>query len=313
MKYALFLGCTAPVRSLNYELSARRVAEELGFRLIDLDDFQCCGFPVKTIDHTTALALAGRNLCLAEERGLNICTLCSACTATLAEANKKLREDPGLRSLINRDLEQSTGRSYHGSVEVKHFARVLLEDVGVETIREKVTTDLSALRLVAHYGCHYLKPPHIYDHVEDPENPHTLDNLIEATGARSIRFEGRDRCCGGPLLAVDEPVALAMAKEKLDRAVTNGCDAIVLFCPFCDIMYQSSQRKIEKAFHTQYGLPILYLPQLVGLALGLSPDELGFGLNRIKPGDLLKRVAPLVSTGNANPRPTGIFETETEH
>jgi heterodisulfide reductase subunit B len=224
----------------------------------------------------------------------------------------KLRENPSLQSLINRDLEETTGRSYHGSVGVKHFARVLFEDVGVETIREKVTTDLSALRLVAHYGCHYLKPPHLYDHVEDPENPHTLDNLIEATGAKSIRFAGRDRCCGGPLLAVDEPVALAMAKEKLDRAVANQGEGIVLFCPFCDIMYEYSQRKIEKVFHTRYGLPILYLPQLVGLALGLSPDEVGFRLNRVKPMDLLKKAAPLVSSRDAIQKPTGIIETGTE-
>ncbi len=292
MKYALFLGCTIPVRSLNYELSARKVAEPLGIEFFDINDFECCGYPVKTLDQHTALLLAARNLCLAEERALNICTLCSACTGTLAEANRELRENPELRSRVNNDLNATLGKSYRGTVEVKHFARVLFEDVGLEKIREQVHTDLSSLQLAAHYGCHYLKPSHIYDHIEDPEHPHTLDDLIEVTGAKSLVFEGRNRCCGGGVLAVDEAVALAMSREKLDRVMTTQAEAIVLICPFCDIMYEYSQRKIEKTFNTRYGLPVLYLPQLLGLAMGISPDDLAFRLNRVKTKDLLDKVTP---------------------
>jgi len=292
MKYALFLGCTIPVRSLNYELSARRVAEALGIEFFDINGFECCGYPVKTLDQHTALLLAARNLCLAEERGLNICALCSACTGTLAEANRELRENPKLRSRVNNDLNATLGKSYRGTVEVKHFARVLFQDVGLEKIRERVHTDLSSLQLAAHYGCHYLKPSHIYDHIEDPEQPHTLDDLIEVTGAKSLVFEGRNRCCGGGVLAVDEAVALAMSREKLDRVVAAQAEAIVLICPFCDIMYEYSQRKIEKTFNTRYGLPVLYLPQLLGLAMGISPDDLAFRLNRIKTKDLLDKVTP---------------------
>jgi len=292
MKYALFLGCTIPVRSLNYELSARRVAEALGIEFFDINGFECCGYPVKTLDQHTALLLAARNLCLAEERGLNICALCSACTGTLAEANRELRENPKLRSRVNNDLNATLGKSYRGTVEVKHFARVLFQDVGLEKIRERVHTDLSSLQLAAHYGCHYLKPSHIYDHIEDPEQPHTLDDLIEVTGAKSLVFEGRNRCCGGGVLAVDEAVALAMSREKLDRVMTTQAEAIVLICPFCDIMYEYSQRKIEKTFNTRYGLPVLYLPQLLGLAMGISPDDLAFRLNRIKTKDLLDKVTP---------------------
>ncbi len=292
MRYALFLGCTVPVRSLNYELSARRVAESLGIELLDINGFACCGYPVKALDHDTALLLAARNLCVAEERGLNICTLCSACTGTLAEANRALKTHPEAHRKVNQHLKETLGKSYHGAVEVKHFARVLFHDVGLDRIRERVNVDLSSLHLAAHYGCHYLKPSPLYEHIEDPENPHTLDDLIEATGATSLLFEGRDRCCGGGVLGVDEGVALAMAREKLDRVVAAGGDGIVLFCPFCDIMYGSSQRKIEKTFGTHYGVPVLYLPQLLGLAMGISSEELGFRLNRVKPKGLLEKVAP---------------------
>ncbi len=296
MKYALFLGCTVPVRSLNYELSARKVAKALGIEFVDLEDFGCCGYPVKTLHQPTTLLLAARNLSLAERKGLDICTLCSACTGTLVEANRELTENPDQRKMINQTLKRRLGLSYQGTVEVKHFARVLFQDVGLERIRERVEIDLSSLRLAAHYGCHYFKPSHIYDHFEDAENPHTLDDLIQITGARSLRFEGRDRCCGGGLLATDETVALAMAKEKLDRVAAAQGDAIVLFCPFCDIMYESSQRKIEKTFDRAYGLPVLYLPQLLGLAMGIPSDELGFKLNRVKPKDLLRKVAPVEET-----------------
>jgi heterodisulfide reductase subunit B len=290
MTYAFFLGCTVPVRSLNYELSARKIARAVGIELVDIDDFECCGYPTRNLDQGTALLLAARNLCLAEEYGYDICTLCSACAGTLADANRKLKENAELRQDVNEKLSETTGRFYRGTVEVKHFARILFQDVGLEKIRRHLDTDLSSLRLAAHYGCHYLKPSHIYDSIEDPENPHTLDDLIEVTGATSIIFEGRDRCCGGGVLAVDETVALAMAKEKLDRVIQVEGDALVLICPFCDIMYESNQRKIEKVFNTHYGLPVIYLPQLLGLAMGMIPDELGFRLNRIKTKDLLTKV-----------------------
>ena len=296
MTYAFFLGCTVPVRSLNYELSARKVARAVGIGLVDIDGFECCGYPIRHLDQMTALLLAAKNLSLAEEHGYDICTLCSACAGTLADANRKLRENAGLRHDINEKLSETTGRVYRGTVEVKHFARVLFEDVGLEEIRRHLDTDLSSLRLAAHYGCHYLKPSHIYDSIEDPENPHTLDDLIEVTGAASIAFEGRDRCCGGGVLAVDETVALAMAREKLDRVVQAGGEALVLICPFCDIMYESNQRKIEKVFSTRFGLPVIYLTQLLGLAMGMIPDELGFRLNRVKAKDLLAKVTHDEST-----------------
>ncbi|MBW2122174.1 MAG: CoB--CoM heterodisulfide reductase iron-sulfur subunit B family protein, partial [Deltaproteobacteria bacterium] len=297
--YALFLGCTVPVRSMNYELSARRVAERLGVEFLDISEFSCCGYPVKTLDQEAALVLAARNLSLAEERNLDICTLCNACTATLVEASKRLREDAGLRHRVNGILERAGGKSYHGTVEVRHYARVLLQEAGLEGIRERVERELSTLRLAAHYGCHYLKPSSIYDHVEDPENPHTLDDLIEVTGAESLAFEGKNRCCGGGVLAIDETVALSMAREKLDRVRAVHGDAVVIFCPLCGIMYAASQRKIEKIFDTRYGIPVLYLPQLLGLAIGVPLEELGFGQNRVKVRGLLDKALSREETKNA--------------
>lgn len=292
MRYALYLGCTVPVRVLNYEISARRVAEGLGIELVDIGDFACCGFPIKGVNRHAALLMAGRNLVLAEENGLNICALCSACTGMLTEANRELRGNTDFAVRLNQGIIESTGRRYHGRVEVKHFARILYEDIGLGRIKERIVVNLSGLNLAPHYGCHYLKPSDMYNKIEDPENPESLDKLIEVTGAHSIHYEGESQCCGGGILAMDEGTALAMTKGKLDHIKAAQGDAMVLICPFCDIMYEFNQRRIERAFMTEFKLPILFYPQVLGLAMGIPPEELGFHLNRVKTRHLMERIFP---------------------
>jgi len=286
--YALYLGCTAPVRSMNYELAVRNTARQFGIDLVDVNDFGCCGFPLKSVHRETALLLSARNLALAEEQGLDICALCNSCTGTLAEANHTLRTDLELAQQVNQKLEAATGRRYNGTIKVRHFARILYEEVGLDRIREAVTVDLSGLRLAAHYGCHYLKPVTAHDRFEDPEDPRSLDLLIEAIGAQSIYYEGRDQCCGGGILGADEETALALPHLKLERVMAAGADAMVIICPFCDIMYELQQRRIEKLYETRYNLPVVFYPQLLGLALGLSADEVGLPLNRVKSRKLME-------------------------
>jgi heterodisulfide reductase subunit B len=290
-KYTLFLGCTVPVRAANYEISARKVAKRLGIDLFDIPDFSCCGYPIKSVNHYAYLLMAARNLALAEKKGLPLSTLCSACCGALAEANHELREDEALRNRINEDLFQLLGRRYEGTVEVKHFVRILQKEVGTKRIAEEVEVDLSSLRIAPHYGCHYTKPSAVYAKVEDPENPKSLDELIDASGAKSISYEDKLQCCGGGVLAMDEGVALSMAQRKLDHVQKSRADGLVLLCPFCDIMYESNQKKIEKVSGKQYKLPVLFYPQLLGLAMGMEPDELGMKMNRVRPTELLKKIS----------------------
>jgi heterodisulfide reductase subunit B len=288
VRYAFYLGCTAPVRAMNYELATRNTASRLGIELVDINDFGCCGFPLKSVHHETALLLSARNLALAEQQGLDVCALCSSCTGTLAEANHVLQDDEGLREHVNEELEATTGLRYNGTIRVRHLARILYEEVGLESIQEAVTADLSGLRLAAHYGCHYLKPAQAHDGFDDPENPHSLDRLIETLGASSIYYEGREQCCGGGILGADEKTALALPHLKLERAMAAGADAMVVICPFCDIMYELQQRRIEKLYETRYNLPVVFYPQLLGLAMGLSADEMGLPLNRVKSRKLME-------------------------
>lgn len=289
MKYALFLGCTVPARARNYELSVRKVADAFGIELVDVPDFSCCGFPLNSIDAETCLLLSARNLALAEEMGLPICTLCSACTGVLTETNRELREDGEVRAQVNEKLGQ-LDKAYNGGIEVKHFARILYEDVGIDTIKSSVKRDLGTLQIAAHYGCHYIKPSEIFEGFDDPEHPRSLDELIAATGASCVEYEDKTQCCGGGILAVDEDLALKMADSKLGHIKAAGADGISLICPFCSVMYDDNQRKIESTLERTYGLPVLYYPQILGLALGFEEKELGFNMNRVKARDLLAKI-----------------------
>ncbi len=290
MEYAFFPGCLAPVMARQFELSARKVAKKLGVNLIDREDFACCGFPIKSVDQETTMLLAARNLSVAEDKGLDICTICTGCASTLAEANKELMNDDELREKVNEKL-QRIGRSYSGKAKVRHFVRVLYEDVGPDKIKSQVRNSLEGLKLASHYGCHYLKPSGVFDNFEDPEFPRTLDALISALGAETVAYEDKTQCCGGVILDVDDNIALAMAQRKLAHVNATGADAMVLMCPLCGSMYDRNQRVIERRFEATYNLPVLFYPQVLGLALGIDPKGLGLDMNRVKTSNLLSKLA----------------------
>ena len=287
MKFALYLGCTVPLRTPNYEISARKVAEKVDIEFVDIAEFTCCGFPIKPVSTNTATVLAAYNLALAEERGLNICTLCSACTSVLTETAYRLNNDKQLKASINRQLEE-TGKRYEGNVRVKHFARILYEDVGMERLKSLVSKPIEGLSFAAHYGCHYLRPSEIYENFDSHESPVSLDRMIEITGARSVDYEEKNFCCGGAILGIDENVALKMACEKLENA--GNADGMILICPFCSVMYDANQKRINNLFSKEISLPVLFLPQLLGLSMGIPEHELGFKFNKVKIGGLYENL-----------------------
>jgi len=290
LKFNLFLGCTIPARGRNYEMSVLAVSKELDLELHYIDDFACCGFPIKSITMEGTMLMAARNLALAEENGNDICTLCSACTAVLAECNRELKHDENLRSEINKSMER-IGRKYHGTVEVKHFARILYEDIGLEAISRKITKRLSMFSFASHYGCHYLKPSRLYDNFDEPEEAESLDKLVELTGAKVVDYENKNGCCGGAVLAADADTAYSIAREKILNVKNAGADAINLVCPFCSVMYDANQREIGGKFDETYELPVLYYPQILGLAMGINPKELGLGMNIVKTKNLIAKIS----------------------
>jgi len=285
----LFLGCTISIREQNYEMAARAVAKKLGIEFYDLEDFSCCGFPVKSTNAEVSLMIAARNLAIAADKCEKICTLCNACTSVLTEANKELTNNKELCKKINKELEK-IGRKFKPGLEIKHFSRILYEEVGLDVIKKKIVNNLSRLKFSVHYGCHYLRPSCLYDNFEDPENPSTVEELVATTGAKVVDYKNKLDCCGSPILGVEEDIARSMVKRKLDCVTENKVDALITICPFCSIMLERTQKKIESRFNVEYNLPVLYFPQVLGLALGIDQEKLGFHLNKIKSDVLLEKV-----------------------
>jgi len=284
VKYAFFVGCTTLSRLPGYEKSARKVAEKLGVELLDMPGSGCCGTTyLETLDHKTGLAVAARNIAIAEEMGLDVVTICNGCTEVLTKANRELKENPKLRAEVN-DVLAEAGKEFKGTVEVKHYVRMLKEDVGLDAIQEKMEKSFRGLKVASHYGCHMLKPKEILMS-DDPENPTVLDDLVATTGAEPIDYPNKLECCAGPVMGVRENVTWSVGLDKVKTVKQYG-DALVTACPFCYLTYERCQLMQEE----NPNLPVLHIPQLLGLAMGLDTDELGIGHNKVPSTVVLERL-----------------------
>jgi heterodisulfide reductase subunit B2 len=287
-KYLIFLGCATPYRVSSYEISSRKILAKLGIELVEMSEFNCCGLPFDPVSHETMLILAAKNLALAEQQGLNILTLCPGCAGTLKKVNKILNADKTQRAQVNLHLKEA-GLEFKGTVETKHLLQLLKEDVGVEKIKAAITKPLTELKVAEHNGCHLLRPKEYFEY-DDPEDPQTLKTLIEVTGATCLDYIDETECCGAPSVGVSDKVALQLARDKLDHIKQVEAQALITICPFCHIMYDTNELRIEKTFNEVYGIPILHYPQLLGLAMGLTPDELAFSELRVNPQKIINLI-----------------------
>lgn len=287
-KYLMFLGCAIPYRVAAFEISARKTLTKLGVELVEMPEFNCCGLPLDPVSHDMMLILAARNLALAEQKGLNIITLCPGCAGTLKKVGKMLKEDGGLREEINKHLKEA-GLEFNGTVEAKHLMQVLIEDVGLEKIKNSVVKPLTMLKVAEHNGCHIVRPRE-YVGFDDPENPMVLKTLIEATGAACLDYMDETECCGAPSVGVNDKIALQLARDKLSHVKAVGAQALITVCPFCHIMYDTNEVRIEKMFSEVYGIPVLHYPQLLGLAMGLTPEELALSDLRVNASKILSDI-----------------------
>lgn len=290
LRYLLFLGCVIPYRLSSYEISARKVLEKLGVELVEMPEFNCCGFPMDPINHDLMLTLATRNLCLAEKQNLNILTLCNGCFSILNETNKMLEEDKELREKTNGYLKE-IGMEFEGTIKVKHLVHVLAEDVGFEKIKDAVKNPLTNIHVAQHGGCHIVRPAKYLGHGDDPENPTMLKNLVRLTGAECLDYMDETECCGNPIIGVNEDVPFQMAREKLGHIKAVKAQALITVCPFCHMMYDLNQPRIERNFNEKFGIPVLHYTQLLGLAMGFPPEELVLNELRVKPAELLSQIS----------------------
>lgn len=273
LKYLLFLGCAIPYRIASYEISTRKVMKKLGVEFAEMPEFNCCGLPIDPVNHDLMLTLAARNLCLAEQQNLNIMTLCPGCAGTLRKVNKTVQEDKKLKSLVNDYMKEIGMELQGGKIKVKHIVQALIEDVGIEKIKEAVVKPLTGLRVTEHSGCHVLRPAK-YMGFDDPENPVMLRKLIEATGAEYVDYMYKTDCCGAPIIGVNDKIPLYLTGDKLTNMKAANAQALVTVCPFCHMMFDINQPRIERLLSEKFGIPALHYPQLLGLAMGFTPQEM---------------------------------------
>ncbi len=270
MRFAFYTGCAAKGATPELYISTRLVAEKLGLELVELTSAACCGAGVITeADPDLAVALNARTFAMAEAEGLDIMTICGTCQGVMSQMSQQLNEDPELLKRVNVFLEKE-GLHYSGKVKVKHFLWILLDDVGVDRLKELVTTPLKNLQIAPFYGCYILRPSSVLGY-DDPNNPTSLETVIEALGGEAVSYEGRNKCCGFPVILENPDIGLAMSGKRLEEAKAARADVMVTPCPLCHMNLDLQQERAEKHLNKSFEMPVLHLPQLVGLAMGFSP------------------------------------------
>jgi len=289
MKFAYFPGCSAKTTCPELDQAMQAVAKTMDFDLWEIEAAACTGArQLRDSNEELFLTLNARTLALAEQLERNVLTVCATCLLNLTEVNETLRRNPDLRKKINRNLSE-VGLEYQGSSDVTHLLWVLLRDIGVEELGRRIVRPLHGLRVAPYYGCHILRPKDVLG-FDDPDSPTSLDTLIRLLGAEPVSYDGKMRCCGFHILMSKEDVALKISGRRLTEARDGGSDCIVTTCPLCHTSLDPYQRAAASKLGTKFNLPIIHLPQLLGLGLGLDPQELKLDGNVVSTAPVLEKI-----------------------
>jgi heterodisulfide reductase subunit B len=281
MKYAYYPGCSQEASAEEYNHSLQAVARRLeGIDLVEIEDWNCCGAtPAATVNPALPHALAARNLAIAEEMGMEMVTPCAACYKNIRKASHVLNEDPDLLARINATLD---GHQLGVAPSVRHPLDVVVNQVGVDNV--PVERPLHGFKVASYYGCLITRPEGGFD---DPEYPQSMDRLMEALGAEAVEWAYKTKCCGGAIYMTTEAVSMTLSADILAHAKAAGANAVAVGCPFCQLLLDLYQDKLEAIKGTTFELPIFFFSQLMGLAMGLDRKELGLEKLVVPPYELL--------------------------
>jgi heterodisulfide reductase subunit B len=278
----LYLGCVIPNRYPYVEAATRTLLDALNVGVSDLEGASCCPAPgvFRSFDIETWLTLGARNIQISEQQNRDLVTMCNGCYGTLNDVNYELHHDKAKKDTVNEHLKK-IGKEFKGSVNVKHLVELLYYDIGLAKIKEKITTPFKGLKLAIHLGCHIVKPHKNKPWDDSFEAPHFLTDLVEATGAQAIKYKDELMCCGagGGVRSNEKEISLDFTREKLENMRAAGIDAIVLCCPFCELQFDLGQTEVNSIFKEKntapFNYPVIYISQLIGMAMGIDPYRLG--------------------------------------
>lgn len=290
MKYAFWPGCVSKGAAPELYLATNRVARELGIELVELDQATCTGAGViQEQNPELADALNARTFAMAQQLGLPLMNICSTCQGIESMVQDKLTKNPTYLAKINAVLADE-GLHYTPGLEIKNFLWILVEDFGLDKLKAMVTRPLTGLRIGPFYGCYILRPSKILGMDEHPDRDQYLDMVIDAVGATPVEYDGAKKCCGFPLLTINRENSLKQAGNHIHEAQELGADALVSPCPLCHLNLDAQQPAAKAVTHFDIDLPILHLPQMIGLAIGVPPKEMRLDHHVVSTKKLLKKL-----------------------
>ncbi|MBS3977629.1 MAG: CoB--CoM heterodisulfide reductase iron-sulfur subunit B family protein [Syntrophomonadaceae bacterium] len=284
MKYAYYPGCSLDATGVEFNMSGKAVAKHLGVELWEIPDWSCCGASAAhNTNHLLALALPARNLAMAEKEGLDVAVPCAACFNRMKHTEHAVRESVNTKKTVQEIIEMD----YQGTSRAFNLLDILVNQVGIETIKEKVVKPLTGLKVACYYGCLLVRPPKIAQ-FDDPEDPQTMDRLVQALGGTPVSWSYKTECCGVGHATVKPPAALPLLHRIYQNARDTGADCLAVACPLCFLNLDMRQADVKKRRQAEYNLPVFYFTQLMGMAMGYSPKEMGISKHFVDPMPLLQ-------------------------
>ncbi|SFV56984.1 Putative succinate dehydrogenase cytochrome b subunit [hydrothermal vent metagenome] len=279
LKYALFTGCTAKQSTPEQMMSTMAVAEKLDIELIELTEASCCGAShLQDYDDFLSLVLNARNIAYAEKHELTMVTICNTCQLNTAMTKHRLDNSADLKKRVNEKLGE-IGLEYKGTSKITHFLYAIIDDFGLDKLKEMVVTPLSQFNIAPFYGCHNIRPSELQNETHDtPENsynPTSLDDLIIACGGMTVDYEQKNKCCGFHAELQAPKVSAVLTGNAIAGAMDGNADWIVTPCPLCHLKLDTQTGHASEAIGREVSLPVLHMQQMIGLALGCPPETLG--------------------------------------
>ena len=279
LKYALFTGCTAKQSTPEQMMSTMAVADKLGIELVELTEASCCGAShLQDYDDFLSLVLNARNIAYAEKHALTMVTICNTCQLNTAMTKHRLDNNEDLKAQVNEKLAE-VGLEYKGTSNVVHFLYAIIDDFGLDKIKEMVVTPLSQFNIAPFYGCHNIRPSELQNEShktpENPYNPTSLDDLIIACGGATVDYNEKNKCCGFHVELQAPHTSAVLAGNAMAGAMDGNADWMVTPCPLCHLKLDTQTNHLSDAIGREVSLPVLHMQQMLGLALGCSSEQLG--------------------------------------